>query len=393
MLKKTMSMTADFLKSEAAGGIVLMAVAVIALAVANSPLAETYFHTLHLYVGGLSVLHWINDALMAVFFLLVGLEIKREVLTGELATWSQRALPGIAAFGGVVVPAGVYLIFNLSHPESQKGWAIPAATDIAFALGVLALLGSRVPTSLKIFLTALAIIDDLAAVIIIALFYTAELNVGMLGAALGGLIILFVLNRLKVKAIWIYLLIGAVIWFFTLKSGIHATLAGVAVALFIPLKTHKSEGDDHHSPLVRLEHALHKPVAFLIVPVFGFANAGVALGGFKLEALLDPVPLGVALGLFIGKQVGVFAAATLAIRFGLARMPKDTSWFQLYGLAVLTGIGFTMSLFIGGLAFANAPMLQDEVKIGVLLGSTLSGVVGYLLLRTAKASKADKVYP
>ncbi|ESQ81865.1 hypothetical protein AEAC466_20085 [Asticcacaulis sp. AC466] len=389
MLKKTLSMTTDFLSSEAAGGIVLMAVAVVALVVANSPLADTYFHTLHLYVGGLSVLHWINDGLMAIFFLLVGLEIKREVLTGELATWSQRALPGIAALGGVVVPAGVYLLFNLSHPESVKGWAIPAATDIAFALGVLALLGSRVPASLKIFLTALAIIDDLAAVIIIALFYTAQLNLLMLGAALAGLLVLFVFNRLKVKAVWLYLLVGAVIWFFTFKSGIHATLAGVAVALFIPLNTHKAAGDDHHSPLIRLEHALHKPVAFLIVPIFGFANAGVALGGFKPESLLDPVPLGVGLGLFVGKQLGVFAASTLAIKTGLARMPKDTGWLQLYGLAILTGIGFTMSLFIGGLAFATAPVLQDEVKIGVLIGSTLSGVIGYLLLRAVKGPKAE----
>jgi Na+:H+ antiporter, NhaA family len=379
------SLIASFLDSEAGGGLVLMAVAVIALIVANSPFAEAYFQTLHIYIGGLSVLHWINDALMAVFFLLVGLEIKREVLTGELATWSQRALPGIAACGGVIVPALVYLLINLSSPASLKGWAIPAATDIAFALGVLALLGSRVPTSLKIFLTALAIIDDLAAVIIIALFYTAELNLVMLGAAFLGLLCLFMLNRLKVKAIWVFLLIGGVIWFFTLKSGIHATLAGVAVALFIPMKTHQTKGhDDHHSPLVRLEHALHKPVAFLIVPIFGFANAGVALGNFTPEALLDPVPLGVALGLFLGKQVGVFTASALAIKLGLAKMPKDTSWMQLYGLAVLTGIGFTMSLFIGGLAFAGAPVLQDEVKIGVLLGSTLSGIIGYLLLRIVK---------
>jgi Na+:H+ antiporter, NhaA family len=384
MIKKTFSMSQAFLKSEAAGGIVLMVVAVLAMIVANSPLSATYFGTLKSYVGGLSVQHWINDALMAIFFLLVGLEIKREVLTGQLSTWSQRVLPGIAALGGVFVPALIYVYFNQATPETLRGWAIPMATDIAFALGVLALLGSRVPVSLKILLTAIAIIDDLIAVIVIALFYTAELNLLMLGGALAGLGVLFVLNRLKVKSLWVYLPIGAVIWYLVLKSGVHATLAGVMVAMFIPLKTNKAEGEDPHSPLIKLEHAIHKPVAFLIIPIFGFANAGVALSGFKPEFLLDPVPLGVALGLFVGKQTGIFLACFLAIKSGIAKMPEGANWMQLYGLGLLCGIGFTMSLFIGSLAFAGVPLLQNEVKIGVLLGSTLSGIVGFIWLYSQK---------
>jgi Na+:H+ antiporter, NhaA family len=379
MIRKTMSMTAEFLNSEAAGGIILMAAAVAAMVIANSPLAEAYFHTLHVYVGGLSILHWINDALMAVFFLMVGLEIKREMLTGQLSDWPRRALPGIAAAGGVIVPALIYVLFNRAAPDALRGWAIPTATDIAFALGVLALLGSRVPVALKIFLTALAIIDDLAAVVVIAVFYTANLSLLWLGLAIAGLVALFVLNLLKVKTLWLYLLIGGIIWFFVLKSGIHATLAGVATALFIPLHTHKGGDDDHHSPLVRLEHALHKPVAFLIVPIFGFANAGVSLAGFTPEALLAPMPLGIALGLFLGKQVGVFAASWLAIRLKLARLPDGANWAQLYAVSVLTGIGFTMSLFIGLLAFPTAPQAQDAVKIGVLFGSVVSGLAGYVL--------------
>ncbi|MBP2160939.1 Na+/H+ antiporter NhaA [Asticcacaulis sp. BE141] len=379
MIRKTVSMTAAFLNSEAAGGIILMAAAAAAMAIANSPWAETYFHTLHIYVGGLSLLHWINDALMAVFFLMVGLEIKREMLTGQLSDWPRRALPGIAAAGGVIVPALIYLLFNRTSPESLRGWAIPTATDIAFALGVLALLGSRVPVALKVFLTALAIIDDLAAVVVIAVFYTADLSLLWLGCAVAGLAVLLLFNLLKVKALWLYLAVGALVWFFVLKSGIHATLAGVATALFIPLHTHKGQEDDHHSPLVRLEHALHKPVAFLIVPIFGFANAGVSLAGFTPDMLLTPIPLGIAAGLFFGKQVGVFAASWLAIRLRLARLPDGTTWPQLYAVSVLTGIGFTMSLFIGLLAFPTAPQAQDAVKIGVLCGSLASGLAGYLL--------------
>lgn len=370
-----------FLDSEAAGGLMLMVAAAAALYVANSPLADSYFHTLHVHIAGLSVLHWINDALMAVFFLMVGLEIKREMLTGQLSDWSRRALPGIAAAGGVAVPAIIYVLFNLTSAETIKGWAIPTATDIAFALGVLALLGSRVPVALKIFLTALAIIDDLAAVIVIALFYTAELSMLWLGLAAAGLGLLLILNLFKVKSLWLYLIVGAVIWYFVLRSGIHATLAGVAVALFIPLHTHqKGKADDHHSPLVRLEHALHKPVAFLIVPIFGFANAGVSLLGFEPQALLSPVPLGIAAGLFIGKQAGVFTASWLAIKLKLARLPKGVSWAQFYAVSVLTGIGFTMSLFVGLLAFPTHPETQDAVKVGVLLGSCASGLIGYILM-------------
>lgn len=371
-----------FVNSSVGGGIVLMAAAVIAMGLANSPWAEDYFHALHVYVGGMSVLHWINDALMAVFFLLVGLEIKREVLTGQLSDWSRRALPGFAALGGIVVPALIYVIINQGHPDTLRGWAIPTATDIAFALGVLALLGPRVPMSLKIFLTALAIIDDLAAVIVIAVFYTADLAVAWLLAALAGIAVLFILSRLKVKALGVYLAVGAILWFCVYKSGVHATLAGVATALFIPLHTHKAgTHDDHHSPLVRLEHALHKPVSFLIVPIFGLANAGVSLAGFELSALLAPIPLGVAAGLFLGKQLGVFGAAFLAIKLKLARMPENVSWVQLYGVSILTGIGFTMSLFIGMLAFPGHADQQDAVKIGVLLGSLLSGIIGYTVMR------------
>ncbi|EGF93252.1 na+/H+ antiporter NhaA [Asticcacaulis biprosthecium C19] len=378
-----------FVDSNVSGGIVLIMAAVLALIVANSPLSETYFHALHVKLGGLSVLHWINDALMAVFFLLVGLEIKREMLTGQLADWPRRALPGIAAAGGVIIPAVIYVLCNLSTPQTLRGWAIPTATDIAFALGVLALLGPRVPPALKVFLTALAIIDDLVAVVVIAIFYTSGLSLAWLAAAVAGLCLLGLLNRLKVKALWLYLAIGAIIWFFTLKSGIHATLAGVAVALFIPLHTHhKDSDDDHHSPLIRLEHALHKPVAFLIVPLFGFANAGVSLAGFTPAALLAPIPLGVALGLFLGKQLGVFSASWLAIKLRLARLPDNSTWLQLYGVSVVTGIGFTMSLFIGLLAFPTHPDAQDSVKIGVLIGSLLSGLIGFALLSASAPRKA-----
>jgi len=390
MIRKALTMTKAFLDSEAAGGLILMAAAAVALIVANSPLSHSYFESLHHYIGGLSLLHWINDALMALFFLMVGLEIKREVLTGELSTWPKRALPGLAALGGVIVPAAIYLFFNRTSPETLRGWAIPTATDIAFALGVLALLGSRVPMGLKIFLTALAIIDDLAAVLIIALFYTAHLSLVMLAGAAACVIVLFILNRLHVKALWLYLLIGAVLWVFVFKSGIHATLAGVALALFIPLHTHKKDGnDDHASPLVRLEHALHRPVAFLIVPIFGFANAGVSLAGFSPNLLLEPVPLGVALGLFLGKQLGVFTASFIAIKMRIAALPEGASWGQLYAVSILTGIGFTMSLFIGLLAFPTHPEAQDAVKIGVLAGSVLAGVIGYFVLGRLLSSRAS----
>ncbi len=374
---KALAFLNKFCAAEAAGGIVLMLAAAIALVVANSPLADTYFASLHAVVGGLSLGHWINDGLMALFFLLVGLEIKREMVVGQLARWSDRALPGLAALGGMLVPALLYALVNRHDSQTLAGWAIPAATDIAFALGVLSLLGSRVPPSLKVFLSALAILDDLGAVLIIALFYTSDLSTAMLLAAAGLVAVLLVLNRLKVTALLPYLLVGALLWFCMLRSGIHATLAGVILALCIPLGDTEA---DAASPLLRLESALHPWVAFLIVPLFGFANAGVSLAGIAPANLLDPVPLGVALGLFLGKQVGISLLVLLAIRSGLARLPEGASWLQLYGVALLCGIGFTMSLFIGALAFPTAPFLVDEVKIGVLLGSLLSALAGVAVL-------------
>ena len=369
-----------FLDSESAGGIVLMGAAALALIVANSPLSDAYFNALHFYLGPLSVSHWINDALMAVFFLWVGLEIKREFLDGQLASWPNRILPGIAAAGGVVVPALIFVAFNYGDPEKVRGWAVPSATDIAFALGVLSLLGSRVPTSLKVFLATLAILDDLAAVIIIAIFYTAEISMPYLGAAFATAAILFAMNRLGVSRLLPYLIGAAVLWFFVLNSGVHATVAGVVAALMIPLKAAKAKPDDMSSPLHTLEHALAKPVAFFIVPVFGFANAGISFAGMTPSIIFDTLPLGIMLGLFIGKQIGVFGAAWLAIKTGLAQMPMGASWGQLYGVAILCGIGFTMSIFIGLLSFPSE-LLQAETKIGVLTGSALSAIFGYVLLR------------
>jgi Na+:H+ antiporter, NhaA family len=360
----------EFLDSEAAGGIVLMVAAALALVIANSPFAQTYFDTLHIYIGGLSVLHWINDALMAVFFLLVGLEIKREFVGGELATWPQRALPAFAALGGMVIPAFFYVVLNLSTPETLRGWAIPSATDIAFALGILALLGKRVPTSLKIFLAALAIIDDLGAVIIIAIFYTAEIHLWALGGVALVTAALITLNLTGVKRLAFYLPLGVVLWYFMHESGVHATLAGVVLALTIPTD------QSGHSPLHRLEHGLHKWVAFAIVPLFGFANAGVSLTGINLTQLTHPVTLGIAAGLFLGKQIGVFAATKLAVMSGITEAPRDASWLQVYGVSILCGVGFTMSLFIGLLAFPEQEAMANAVKIGVLMGSVASGLVG-----------------
>lgn len=381
-----------FLRSEALGGYVLMLAAVAALVIANSRAAPAYFDILGTKVGFQvgtillkeTVLHWINDGLMAVFFLLVGLEIKREVLDGQLRGAGRIVLPGVAAVGGMAVPALIYLLVNLGSADTLRGWAIPAATDIAFALGILALLGSRVPTSLKIFLTALAILDDLGAIVIIALFYTSDLNAFSLGMSAALLVCLFCLNRAGVTRLTPYLLLGAVLWYFVLKSGVHATLAGVALALTIPLRPQHQGGPHAHSPLHALEHALHKPVALLIVPVFGFANAGVSFAGLGLATLAQPVPLGVALGLFLGKQLGVFGFAWLAIKTGIATLPRHATWTQLYGVALLCGIGFTMSLFIGALAFTD-PATVDATKIGVLTGSLASAIAGFLLLRTAGA--------
>jgi Na+:H+ antiporter, NhaA family len=377
----------DFVRSQSAGGVVLMVAAAAALVVANSPLSAGYFALLHAPVLGLDVLHWINDGLMAVFFLLVGLEIKRELLDGQLSTRRSRILPGVAAIGGMIVPALVFVAFNLGQPENLRGWAIPAATDIAFALGVLALLGSRVPASLKIFLTALAILDDLVAVLIIAVFYTADLSWPALIGCAGSLAVLVALNRFGVMRLWIYLAVGAVMWVFMLQSGVHATVAGVLLALTIPLRVTGPGGDEGRSPLHVLEHGLSPWVGFAIVPIFGLANAGVAFAGLGLSDIAGAIPLGVAAGLFVGKQAGVLAAAGLAIRMGWASLPEAASWRQLYGVAVLCGIGFTMSLFIALLAF-DAPHLQEASKLGVLAGSILSGVLGAALLASSSRGSA-----
>ncbi|MBZ9843889.1 Na+/H+ antiporter NhaA [Mesorhizobium sp. CA5] len=384
--KRPKSILREFLDGEAAGGIILMVAAALALIVANSPLAETYFAVLHAYLGPLSVSHWINDGLMAVFFVLVGLEIKREMLDGQLSTWPRRVLPGIAAAGGMAVPALVYVLINRDNAAALSGWAIPTATDIAFALGVLSLLGSRVPASLKVFLTALAIIDDLGAVIIIALFYTSGLSLAYLAAAFVVIALLVVLNRVRAMKLWPYLLLGVVLWVLVLKSGVHATLAGVALALTIPLE--RSPGisrDLGHSPLHRLEHGLHRLVPFLVIPIFGFANAGVSLGGLSLAALVEPLTLGVAAGLVLGKLVGVFGSSALAIRFGLADLPANAGWLHMLGISLLCGIGFTMSLFIGLLAFAGDPALQDAVKVGILAGSLVAALLGAAILLMAPA--------
>ncbi|MGO4639290.1 Na+/H+ antiporter NhaA [Mesorhizobium sp. 2RAF45] len=385
--QRPISVFREFLDSEAAGGIILMVAAALALIVANSPLAETYFSVLHAYLGPLSVSHWVNDGLMAVFFLLVGLEIKREMLDGQLSTWPRRVLPGIAAAGGMVVPALVYVAINRNNSAALSGWAIPTATDIAFALGVLSLLGSRVPASLKVFLTALAIIDDLGAVIIIAIFYTSGLSLIYLGAAFAVIAVLVVLNRMRVMTLVPYLLLGAILWVLVLKSGVHATLAGVALALTIPLERSAGIGHDlDHSPLHRLEHGLHKIVPFFVIPIFGFANAGVSLAGLSFGALIEPLTLGVAAGLVVGKLVGVFGSSALAIRLGLADLPAHAGWSHMIGISLLCGIGFTMSLFIGLLAFASDVALQDAVKVGILAGSFIAAIIGAAVLLMAPAA-------
>jgi Na+:H+ antiporter, NhaA family len=361
-----------------------MFAAAAAMAAANSPLAPAYFGLLKTYVAGLSILHWINDALMAVFFLLVGLEIKRELIDGQLSTWSQRTLPGIAAAGGMIVPAAVYLAINAHHPENLPGWGIPTATDIAFALGVLALLGSRIPVSLKVFLTALAIIDDLGAVAIIAAFYSTDLSGPWLASAAAALVLLVSLNRAGVMRLAPYLALGLALWFFVLQSGVHATLAGVTLAFTIPIGSSTGGREAGASPLHVLEHCLQKWVAFLIVPVFGLANAGVPLGGLGYASLFAPIPVGIALGLLVGKQVGIFGATWVAVKLGLARRPEGASFAQIYGVSLICGIGFTMSLFIGLLAFPSSPELQGAVKIGVLSGSLLSAFAGVLVLLLAR---------
>jgi Na+:H+ antiporter, NhaA family len=386
-----------FFQHEAAGGVVLVLAAIVAMVCSNSALYAPYHALITLPLGttvaGMAV-HlplelWINDALMAVFFLLVGLELKRELRVGKLSSRAQAMLPLMAALGGIAVPALIFTALNAGDPHAMRGWAIPTATDIAFALGVLALLGERVPASLKIFLLALAIIDDLAAILIIALFYTEQLALIPLGCAGAGLLALALLNGAGVLRLWPYLLIGGLVWIGVFQSGIHATLAGVATALFIPLGS-KNGGPknvnqkNERSPLKSLEEALHPWVVFGILPLFAFVNAGVPLGGMRMEDAFAAKPLGIALGLFVGKQVGIFGAAWLAVRSGLGSKPAGASWAQLYGVAILGGIGFTMSLFIGMLAYSD-PASAAMVRIGVLGGSILSAVVGYGVLRLATA--------
>jgi NhaA family Na+:H+ antiporter len=372
----------QFMASEASGGLTLMFAAGLALLLANSPLAWLYFDGLAAHPLGIGIHEAVNDGLMALFFLLVGLEIKRELIEGELATWPKRLLPGIAALGGMMVPAIIYLAVNVGSPATLRGWAIPAATDIAFSLAVLTLLGSRATQSLMVFLTALAILDDLGAIIIIALFYAGELSPLMLGLDAVTFAALVALNRLRVGHLLPYLVLGCLLWFFVLKSGLHATIAGVLLALVIPLSVPARNGKPS-SPLLRLEGALHPWVIYGVLPIFGFVNAGLSFGGLSVSAVLHPVTLGIALGLFFGKQIGIFGSVWLAARLGLAQLPRNTSTIQVYGMALLCGIGFTMSLFIGLLAFADAPQFEDMTKLGVLAGSLVSALLGWLVLRLA----------
>ena len=373
-----------FFKLEAASGLVLLFAAVIALVVSNSNLADLYFSTLnkYLFLGinefglKLSVMHWINDALMAIFFFFVTLEIKREFLQGELSNIKQALLPIIAAVGGMLVPALFYIFINFGDSETMNGWAIPSATDIAFSLGVLSLLGKRVPLSLKVFLTALAIIDDLGAIVIIALFYSGDLSIKYLSLMLLAFILLLVINKFNVKRFLPYLIVGIFLWDFTHNSGIHATIAGVLLAMTIP---HRKKEKDF-SLLIKIEHAISPYVAFGIMPLFAFANAGVSLEGLSFASLLNKVPLGILLGLFVGKQLGVFVFSYVSIKMKIAQMPNNSNWFNFYGVGVLTGIGFTMSLFVGNLAFVDNMQYMDGVKIGVLTGSLLSTLFGYFLI-------------
>ncbi len=376
----------EFFRLESAGGILLMAAALLAVLIRNSPWADVYkdfFGTpMALQLGDVFVINkplllWINDGLMAVFFLLVGLEIKREVLEGQLSSRQQVLLPAVAAMGGVMLPALIYILINAQDPVALRGWAIPAATDIAFALGVISLLGKRVPESLKVCLVAIAIMDDLAAIVIIALFYTESLSLQALQAAAFCTCVLLLLKTRGITRLSPYIVTGVVLWACVLKSGIHATLAGVILALFIPLGR---PGSPHASPLRLLEHSLHPWVAYGVLPLFAFANAGLPLAGVTFSTLLHPVTLGIAVGLFCGKQVGVAAASALAVSCRICRLPDGVSWPQFYGMAILTGVGFTMSLFIGGLAFSHAD-IQTATRLGVLTGSLLSAITGYALLR------------
>ncbi|KIE19612.1 pH-dependent sodium/proton antiporter [Vibrio sinaloensis] len=380
----------DFFKMESAGGILLVITAAIAMTIANSPLGDLYQSTLHTYVLGMSVSHWINDGLMAVFFLLIGLEVKRELLEGALKSKETAIFPAIAAVGGMLAPALVYVLFNSGDPEAIQGWAIPAATDIAFALGIMALLGKRVPVSLKVFLLALAIIDDLGVVVIIALFYTSDLSTTALAIGFAMTALLFFLNSKHVTKLTPYMIVGFILWVAVLKSGVHATLAGVVIGFAIPLK-----GDNgSYSPLKHMEHALHPYVAFAILPIFAFANAGISLEGVSLSSLGTALPLGIALGLLVGKPLGIFSFSWAAVKLGVAKLPEGINLKHIFAVSVLCGIGFTMSIFISSLAFGQANVQFDTyARLGILMGSTVSAVLGYVLLRlslpVATASTAN----
>ena len=395
-MSKVVTRVQDFLKLEASAGILLMFAALLAFIANNSPLSQYYAAFLEVpvqvRVGGLEIakplLLWINDGLMAIFFFLVGLEIKREILQGELSSVSKVTLPFVAAIGGMAGPAIIYSFINWGNAETMAGWAIPSATDIAFALGVLALLGNKVPVTLKIFLLALAIIDDIGAILIIAIFYTSNLTVEALLLATLGFAALVALNRSGVKAITPYTLVGLFIWVCVLKSGVHATLAGVVTALAIPLHG-KTENDQ--SPVHHLEHSLHPWVAFAVLPLFAFANAGVSLQAIQLEDLYDTVPLGIALGLFFGNQIVIFLLSYLSVKVGIAKLPIGVRWIQIYGAGCLAGVGFTMSLFIGTLAFSD-PELINQVRLGVLMGSFASAILGFAVLKlSAERTQNDGI--
>ena len=383
----------DFLRLESASGLLLIIATVLAMVIVNSPAQPIYQLFLDIpvaiRVGALEIakplLLWINDGLMAVFFFLIGLEIKRELLEGELSEPSRIVLPAIGAVGGMAIPALIYVLINRGDALALSGWAIPAATDIAFALGILALLGPRIPSSLKLFLLTLAIIDDLGAIVIIAVFYSADLSWISLAIAAASIFLLFILNRRGVMELPPYLLIGIILWVAVLKSGVHATLAGVILAFFIPLRAKEGKGEP---PLHKLEHDLHPTVAYIILPLFAFANTGISLKGLSLNALLNPIPLGIAAGLFFGKQIGVFGFSWLAIKLRLAKLPEQANWLGLYGVAAMCGIGFTMSLFISSLAFEHlGEALAVNDRLGILVGSLLAGVSGYLVLRAAFSKK------
>ena len=391
-MDKAFSRIQEFIRLETSGGVVLMIAAIFAMIIANTPLSATYDLILGTYIkvgiGNFEIakpaILWINDGLMAIFFFLVGLEIKREVLAGELSSFDKAILPIMAAIGGMAVPGIIFAIVNWGTPQNLNGWAIPTATDIAFALGILALIGSRAPIALKIFLLAIAIIDDLGAIVIIAIFYTSELSINALSISMIGFAAAIALNRLGIQRTAPYLLVGIIVWVFVLKSGVHATLAGVLIAFTIPLKA-KNEDE---ALLYKMEHGLHPWVAFLILPVFAFANAGVNFTGIGIDDLLQPLTLGIAVGLFLGKQIGIFLATWIGVKSGIARLPENVSWKHVYGVACLTGVGFTMSLFIGSLAFTTADVM-NAVRLGVVLGSVLSGIIGYLLLKSAAHDSAQ----